>query len=483
MNNGYQSANEPADGAGTIGLAAGASPLSLPTPKLMEWLVDDARTAEDLDSVVGHSPVTDRVIAAHAVASPRTLSKLSKSSDGETRARVTSNPNTATDDYVQLANDYPSEFLRNPLFDLLLFERPFFWREIRIGRFLVNARCSACPDDFWIWVTTEASWEWILEDLRGENLGDEYLAEICEDLRGPFYWQDVKKLLDMTTNEILISVFESSSLQEVIPHLVGHREPRVRQKVAENDYTSIQALELLADDPDATVRGAVASNHRTPESVIRRLAADSDSEVRYATAFNLKTPESLAAGIIEKAASSPELSVRIKVAECARTSEKILQTLARDPAWQVRWAVARNPHAPKDVLPALDSEVREAIRGLLETPDREEIFHLYGFDVLAAVAKNERTTGEVLHFLAFNLEHGVEVEIAEVIAANAAAPAETLRVLMDHDHKAVSIAVARNPATPVALLKTLSGSLDADVARVAKSKLVQRDRIGSRADL
>ena len=74
-------------------------------------------------------------------------------------------------------------------------------------------------------------------------------------------------------------------------------------------------------------------------------------------------------------------------------------------------------------------------------------------------------------------------EIAEVIAANAAAPAETLRVLMDHDHKAVSIAVARNPATPVALLKTLSGSLDADVARVAKSKLVQRDRIGSRADL
>ena len=440
--------------------------MSLPTPKLMEWLVDGARTAEELDSVVGRSKMTDRMIAVHAAASPNTLSKLLRSADRETRAGVAANPNTSLDGYVELACDFPGEFLKNPLLDILLLERPFFWTEIRIGKLFVNARSADCPDSFWVWVTSQADWDRILNKMDYE------LGGIYEDLRGP-YWAGISEnVLDMVKNELYVSVFESSSISRVVNNFIGHSNPLVRRKIAENEYASIETLNILARDTDAGVRRAVALNPQISESCMQLLATDVDSAVRCAIALNQKTPDLLAMSLIEEAANSREFAIRIHVAENVRTPDKILETLARDSAWQVRWAVARNPHVPDDILPALEGEQREAINGLMETLDREEIYDRYGFEVLEAVAKNERTSDDILHHLAFYLEHGVEVDIAEVIAANAAADLGTLYVLADYDHKAVKIAVARNPSAPVNLLKTLSW--DADVARVAKRELARR---------
>ena len=95
----------------------------------------------------------DRLIAAHEKALPETLSKLSHSSDVATRRRVVSNPNTPTEDFIRLGQQFSKEFLSNPLLDMLLLEDPRLLEELPEPLLISILKRPSCPEDFLAWAS------------------------------------------------------------------------------------------------------------------------------------------------------------------------------------------------------------------------------------------------------------------------------------------------------------------------------------------
>lgn len=90
-----------------------------------------------------------------------------------------------------------------------------------------------------------------------------------------------------------------------------------RLRIAQNPYTAIGALEMLALDCSTTVRAAVAANPRTPHHILAKLARDQDRNVRIVLARSTDTNLEL---LGELALDSDEA-----VATAARNSFRILQ--------------------------------------------------------------------------------------------------------------------------------------------------------------
>lgn len=70
------------------------------------------------------------IVAQNIAASPELLSDLASHTSQAVRKAVTSNPNTSTETLLQLAEDFPQEFLENPVFELLYLENSDFLKDI-----------------------------------------------------------------------------------------------------------------------------------------------------------------------------------------------------------------------------------------------------------------------------------------------------------------------------------------------------------------
>jgi len=71
-----------------------------------------------------------RIIAAEPTTNPVILQELALFEDEITREAVVSNANTPPEILVQLGEEFPSQFLDNPVFPLLLLENPNFITEL-----------------------------------------------------------------------------------------------------------------------------------------------------------------------------------------------------------------------------------------------------------------------------------------------------------------------------------------------------------------
>ena len=91
---------------------------------------DPQATPELLMAVLNKDDATNRLLAKHPRASAELLEKLSHSSDQATRRAVAGNPNTPPQIYVRLGQQFPKEFLANPMLDLLLMENPALIAEV-----------------------------------------------------------------------------------------------------------------------------------------------------------------------------------------------------------------------------------------------------------------------------------------------------------------------------------------------------------------
>ena len=129
----------------------GEGQLTLPQQKMLVWVKDGARSADELIAASGKHAEVDRAIASHARAPAELLSTLSHSSDRATRARVAANPSTPTADIVRLGQQFPKEFLANPALDLLMLENPALLHEAPTALLTRFLRSDRCPPEFLSW--------------------------------------------------------------------------------------------------------------------------------------------------------------------------------------------------------------------------------------------------------------------------------------------------------------------------------------------
>ena len=189
----------------------------------------------------------------------------------------------------------------------------------------------------------------------------------------------------------------------------------------ENNNTSPEMIEELAEDEDDDVRWEVAKHPRTPAEALRKLAEDGGMWVRSAVSRNPSTPV------------------------------EVLMKLADDGDWEMRQEVARNPSIPVDIL-----------RKLAEDEN---------WEVRREVARNPRTPAEVFMKLA---EDG-DKYVKEAVTNNPNTPVEALRKLAGDGDKYVREGVAKNPRTPVEVLRKLAEDENWVVSYSARNQLFKAD--------
>jgi len=146
---------------------------------------------------------------------------------------------------------------------------------------------------------------------------------------------------------------------EMLEELAEDEDWQVRSGVAYNPNTSVEVLMKLAEDKNKNVRYELARNPNTRVELLGKLADDKDWDVRCQVAYNRNAP----AEILVKLADDKDLNVRYEVTRNPSTPAEVLRKLAEDEEWDVRIGVARNPSTPVEVLRKLaedeDRNVRE----------------------------------------------------------------------------------------------------------------------------
>ena len=87
-----------------------------------------------------------RIVAAEPTTNPEILRELALFSDEKTRKAVVSNANTSPEVLVQLGEQFPSQFLDNPVFPLLVLENPNFIQELPLFTLRCILTQENCPE-------------------------------------------------------------------------------------------------------------------------------------------------------------------------------------------------------------------------------------------------------------------------------------------------------------------------------------------------
>jgi hypothetical protein len=262
-------------------------------PQLTAWLKDASRTGSELAAAAGKFPETDRLIAAHTLALPATLSTLSHSSDKATRSKVAANPNTPPADYVRLGQQFPNEFLANPALDLLFLENPGLLGELPEALLLRVLKRKACPADFLVWAAGQPT-----EKVQlAVAMNPKAPAEALDRLRKSAYAK-VRESLSAAQSEI--DGDPETLFREAVRELLGALTPEEAQEAWAKKYLGLpqfRELSLIArlriDDADNHVMDMVASvaaNPNLPSRLLLPLAQFGGSAVRQSVAENPNTP-------------------------------------------------------------------------------------------------------------------------------------------------------------------------------------------------
>ena len=455
-------------------------------PALLAWAKDPARGPAELAAATGFFPEVDRAIATRVDCPPGVLATLSHSSDKATRAKVTANANTPAWDYVRLGQQFPKEFIANPLLDLLLLENPALLNEVPTALLVQISKKPECPAGFLIWASSHPDKKVQLSVAMNAKAPAEALERLRESAH-PSVRESVssaasglaadpemlfreavrERLAALTPEEVqeawakrYIGVPQFRELSLIARLQVADAENHVMPlagAVAANPnlpvLLSVQLLELLAQFGDPSVRASVAQNPNTPVAVLKALAKDKKEFVRSSVARNPNTP----VAVLEALAKDKGEGVRSSVARNPNTPVALLEALAKDEDWDVRSSVAQNPNTRVAVLEALAKDKDEDVRywvaenpntpvALLEAlaKDKDE-----GEGVRYRVAQNPNTPVAVLETLA--KDEGVRSSVA----GNPNTPVALLEALAKDKDSGVRSSVARNPNTPVAVLEAL----------------------------
>jgi hypothetical protein len=229
------------------------------------------------------------------------------------------------------------------------------------------------------------------------------------------------------------------------------RDPDMRVVVAGDQRSSSKTLSRLARSAERSVRQAVATNPHTPEVVLGQLASDIDPNVRTVVARNPECP----AIVLVALSHDQDPHVRTQTAGNPNTPRSILETLLIDAEVGVRSAALENPATPADLVREARLELSLTIR--TSCPDRaalEEMAANKRAEVRMDVAFSPTADADLLALLGGERR---SAQVRRAVAANPNTPAAVLRSLADDKDNQVRQAVAFNGATPESLLTELAG--------------------------
>ena len=209
-----------------------------------------------------------------------------------------------------------------------------------------------------------------------------------------------------------------------------------------------QLLAALAKDMEYVVRKGVAGNVDCPTKVLAALATDMNRDVRSGVAGNVNSPTK----VLAVPATDKNKDVREYVAQNVNCPVELLLALATDKNKDVRGDVARKVNCPIAVLVV----VVEA------SPD----------DVLVA---SDPDTGEYLLALLVKSKNG---KVRAPLARCRYEPA--LPVLAQDKVLTVRVAVAKQPQTPLDVLKVLAADADVEVRKAVLANPSATDEGGDR---
>jgi predicted DNA-binding WGR domain protein/pentose-5-phosphate-3-epimerase len=472
------------------------SPVPTTKPLLTAWLKDTSRTGAELASAEGRFPETDRLIAAHTLALPETLSKLSHGSDKATRAKVAANPNAPPADYVRLGQQFPDEFLSNPGLDLLVLENPGLLPALPEALLLRVLKRDACPADFLVWAAALPSEKAQLAVAMNADAPAQALERLRQSahatvrdavssagtaIKGDpetLFRDAVRERLGVLPPEEAQSAwwdddiglpqfpFLSVQARMRIAHLDDYHRwelngpSRVRRALAGNPNAAVALLAILVKDEDEGVRSLAAKNPNTPVASLELLAMDKHKDIRCSVACNPSTSVTL----LEMLAKDTEQNVRCSVGSNPNTPFAVLNALGNDAdPWVSLW-VAENPQTPVDfahhLLSALalrKGEKNLKLRCKVALSPRTPVSFLdrlandREYEVRGSVAKNSMSVA-LLDVLAKDDVQRVRSAVAE----NPYTSVALLEVLAKDKEEEVRSSVAQNPNTPIAVLEALA---------------------------
>lgn len=478
--------------------------------RLRSWVKFELRTGDELALACGKFVEVDRVIASHPNVTSQLLEKLSHSSDRATRARVVANPNTPTAAYLRLGEQFPKEFLANPMLDLLLLENPALLDGVPTSLLVRLLKKDGCPEEFLVWAagyndqkvqlavaTNSAAPAEALSRLKVSHY-----ARVRETVQSRMhfssnalqdpelaYREAVKARLQAlcptdalqawSKKDIGIAQYAYLSLAArltlsgvdwlqaletqkfplgILDALSHDTSVAIRQVVAENWHTMPEALERLSKDNDWLIRSSVAGNRSAPTQILEVLARDSEECVRLKVAENQATPLLVLESLLSDLDTQVCMAAKVTLAQRSRTcigpvmspSSESESSKGVDTTEDVRQALMQVGEVGDDVRKRL-AESAETPPYVLKVLVGDE-----SSDVIVAVAANPNTPQDVLHALAKR----PKVEVLRSLLRNPALPHSILQRLATTRIDGLRRELARCNSTPAWILESLGNDCD-----------------------
>jgi hypothetical protein len=256
-------------------------------------------------------------------------------------ARQAIDPGTPLEMLASLLENYPDEFLLNPVLSLITLAAPGFFAGLseQGARALVSR--SQVP-------------EGVLELLSGRDDGYIRIDITTHPQAAP-----------STVLRLLAEPSRHTHLIKPQPVLTA-----LAAALGAQEHPSLPAaLERLALHRSTRVRVYAAANRSTPAHALGRLALDESGKVRAAVATNPAAPWQLHEQILRKG-EPRQLAL---MARCRGSRPETLWHLGKDDRVYLRCLVAENPASPRELLALLATDasrlVRRSVTWNLRLPD------------------------------------------------------------------------------------------------------------------
>ncbi|GHO77154.1 hypothetical protein KSD_49250 [Ktedonobacter sp. SOSP1-85] len=414
------------------------------------------------------------IIAANPNTPPEVLENFANHSLVAVRRATAQNPNTPLKQLLLLTEEFPHEFLRNPILPLLNLTEPNFIKNASPRAWLQLLRCEEIPQHWLQWFqqghVMNASY------VR-EHILLSYNAHIC--VAGEV--ADVQKI-QKSQHDLLqprSPLYGNGSIHEllirtcgVLPDFINHRLHRQVENINVEElvfslryspHIDEDILRKLASHQMLKVRLAVAHHPGTPEDVLLQMLQDKELDVRYSIAKRRKMLQSL---LMHLAASSDPL-LRRGAARHPQLEKHMLESLSHDPDVIVRRAVASRHKLPKRLYHLLvqdtDMTVRKAIaarHGL-----SEEHYYQLAQDTYTPVrmvlARNVKTPSPLL----LDLARDIEPVVRYAVAQNPRLPQEAFYLLANDSDNDILAQLAGNARLPRDLFMRFAEHSDVNIFR------------------
>lgn len=452
-----------------------------------------------------------RAEAADPSTPPECLAELVK--EARYLPLVVGNPNTPWSTLRLYAIIAPRAFLENPVVPLLLMEDPALPSKVNV---LVVRHLVQIDVPLAILFARQHDQDWQIHDELAQHVlevgeaGPEWEAEYAEHLRdytGPDYHKrDYTALRRILTRSLAVPPW-------LIAVLATHHNRIVREIVATSpsmpadvrawlltgDVTPLLerdandpirhaivtfgrpvapittwplrrllngsdvpefVLALAARHPKPLLRRKAASHPCAPPHLLQELARDPDELVRQVVAQHGATPPD----VLAQLARDAPLALRCILARHPALPGDVLAQLATDSAPQVRRMVAQRADLPASLRIALAGDVDAKVRAAIQPPAPSKKHAAWLKEIQRVRDELTALAPEAILPYCYEVHHG---RIVRAIAQDPQTPPHILAALADHRDPQLRVDVAKNSATPDAVLQELAQNYRRYVALAA----------------